>query len=136
MKKNILLAVFIIFASVFSALAEVQSVSLSTKADKTRITIGDRLSYVVTLSCPQDVKLIPPQKEAQLGLWEVKDLKVYQENKETLNNYLNYTLTTYTTGEVMIPEITFKLADSKNNEITAKTQETKVTVESVLGLAG
>lgn len=134
MTKYVFSAITIILLSVFLTLNAEQSITASAKADKARITIGDRVNYLVTLASPRDFKFSEPQKQERLGPWDIKGLKTYQEEKDALNTYLNYTLTTYTTGQVLIPEILFRFSAPDNSELTVKTSSLTITVESVLGL--
>jgi hypothetical protein len=114
--------------------ASTDNVSASAKLDTNRITIGDQVNYTVTLANPPDYTLSAPAKPAQIGQWDVKDLKVSQENKDKLYSYINYTLTTFTTGQVIIPEMTFQLTDNNNSQFNVAIQSVTVTVDSVLGL--
>jgi len=127
------LTIFCLFVSLRGFAAQ-ENLSAGVKADKPRITIGDALNYTVTLGCPPDYRLLPPEKPAEIGLWEVKDLKIAQEKKDKLYSYLNYTLTTFTTGEVTIPEMEFQFIDVNGSTATVKTLSSAITVESVLGL--
>lgn len=122
------------FANALNLFAADENVSASAKLDKNHITIGDQVNYTVTLASPLDYKLAAPEKKAQLGLWDVKDLKVFQEKKDKLYTYLNYTLAAFTTGEVTIPELTFQFTDNKNEQAGVTISSMPVTVESVLGL--
>jgi len=110
------------------------NISGGAKIDKNRVTIGDPVSYSVTLASPLDYKLTPPEKTPQIGQWDVKDLKIFQEKKDKLYSYLNYTLAAYTTGEVTVPGLTFQFTDSKNEQFGVTIQSATITVESVLGL--
>lgn len=121
--------------SVSALFASSDNVSASAKLDTNRITIGDQINYTVTLAEPPDYKLAAPAKPAQIGQWDVKDLKISQEKKDKLFSYINYTLTTFTTGQVTIPELTFQLADNNNSQFNVTIQSVTVTVDSVLGLA-
>jgi hypothetical protein len=111
------------------------NISASAKIDKSHITIGDPVNYTVVLVSPLDYKLTAPAKTPQIGRWDLKDLKISQEIKDKLYSNLNYTLTAFTTGEIVVPELTFQFTDANNAQFSITTQSAAVTVDSVLGLA-
>ncbi len=114
--------------------ADDANVSAAAKADKAQITIGDPLALTVTLTCPAGYKPAIPEKQEEIGPWEVRDVKVSQETKGNLVTKLNYTLAVFTTGQIPVPEITFNFFDAANSTFTATTQAIPITIESVMGL--
>lgn len=136
--NNNLLRLIILFIGIFAGTLTPstadENVTASAKADKTRVTIGDPVNYTVTLAYPPDYKLTNPERQDQLGQWDVKDVKLYQDKKEKLYTYLNYTLAAFTTGEVTVPELNFQLTGPANKQYSVTIQSAAITVESVLGL--
>lgn len=135
MRKILLTLTIPLLFNAAAAFASQENISASVKLDKNRITIGDPVNYTVTLQSPLDLKLTVPDRPSQLGLWEVKDFKVFQDKKDRLSSILNYTLVTFTTGTVTIPDIDYQFVDVKNSQFAVKIPSATVTVESVLGLA-
>jgi len=134
MRKILFIITILFLLSAGRAFSADADVTASAKADKTRVTIGDPVNYVVTLACPQNYKLMLPDKQANIGQWEVKDFKVFQEKKDKLFSYLNYSLAAYTTGQMDIPETEFSFLDVNNSTVTVKAPGASITVDSVLGL--
>ena len=137
--RKILLSLSVSFLFAAAALAAGapaagETVTGGAKVDRDRTTVGDPVNYTVTIVSPLDYRLVLPEKQAEIGPWEVKDFRVYQEKKDKLYNYLNYTLAAFTTGQVTIPAMTFELVDVKGSTVTATTGSAAITVESVMGL--
>jgi hypothetical protein len=137
MKRRIYLLI-IPFVIIFPlALAAQDGLSLQGSTDKKQITIGDRLNYSLTFTYPENFKLAEPDKTNELGLWTVKDVQAQEEKKTPqIVRRITYTLTTFTTGQVAIPELTFKYTNDKNEEKTVNANPIDITVESVLAKAG
>lgn len=121
------------FPAVFSE-QTAEKVNLQSNTDKNVMTIGDNLLLYVNLTYPQNYKLAISSNPPDIKNWEVKelkkDIKPPKDNKEQLS--LTYTLTTFTTGEVLIPEIAFVYKDETGKENQIKTNPTKINVESML----
>jgi len=128
------LAISLIFTVSGAVLAADEGVSVSAQFDKYRATVGDPVNYTVTLACPPDYKLTIPEKQDELGPWEVKEFKVFQEKKDKLYSYLNYTLAAFTTGDVIIPEISFQFTNSGNSPVTVRTSSAEIYIDSILSL--
>jgi len=107
------------------------SVRLEETVDKNKITIGDRVHADIKVVMPENFALVAPEKAETLGEWSIKDVQTYQDTKN-LTKHIKYTLTAYTTGEILIPEITVKFLDSNQKEEQIKTQPVKIIIESVL----
>src|SRR5271157_2771331 len=107
------------------------SVRLEETTDKNKITIGDRINCDIKVVMPDSFSLKEPEKTAELGEWSVKEISAYEDKKD-LSKHIKYTLTAYTTGEVLIPVITVKFFDDKQKEESIKTQPVEITIESVL----
>jgi hypothetical protein len=122
----------IFLAASLTAAAEENAIKLQGTVDKNKITIGDRIQYRLTFFHPETITVIPPEKTAEIGPWEVKDMAVSNEKKETLNTIITYTLAAYTTGEVLIPEITIKYQDDKKTVKEIKTNPLPITIESFI----
>ncbi len=80
-------------------------VSISSQADRTDITIGDRFHYWIQVTYPKDGRINLPSVLGNLGSFEVKD---YSESSpkvdgESKIQTWNFTLSTFTVGDYMIP---------------------------------
>lgn len=107
-------------------------ISVQAGADKNRITIGDPVAYTLTFTYPPELKLTQPERVAQIGSWDVKDLAVTQDKAAPFASHVKYTITTFSTGTVTIPEISFTFTNDKGASQQIKSQPLAITVESVL----
>lgn len=119
----------VLATSVFAADA---GISLQAGADKNRITIGDPVAYTLTFTYPPGLKLTQPERVTQLGSWDVKDLAVTQDKEAPFASHVKYTITTFSTGTVTIPEISFTFMNNKGGSQQIKSQPLAITVDSVL----
>jgi hypothetical protein len=112
-----------------------QNISVSQGADKSKITIGDNLVYGLTVTMPQGLSLQKPADTAELGAWEVRESS-FSALKTGQNQFeLKYTLTTFSTGTIKIPEITLTYtAADKTGQLNTKPLD--IEVESVLDKLG
>lgn len=112
-------------------------IAVSGKLDRETATIGDIVNYTVTLTYPKTLKLELPEKTDTLGQWTLKDMQQAQkEDGSNLIHDVNFVLTTYTTGTVVIPELVFNISDGGNRKQQIKTQAVNFTIESVLAKCG
>ncbi|MCB4792003.1 MAG: BatD family protein [Elusimicrobia bacterium] len=131
--KSILKLILFLLISCIPCLADQGSVLIQNSTDKNKISIGDNLNLKVNLTFPQTFTVDLPEKLPEIKGWDIRDFKKEIQNKESKQQVnLIYTLATFTTGEVLIPEITFKFKDSQGKENEIKTQSIKVEVESLL----
>jgi hypothetical protein len=109
-------------------------ISVESYVDRATITIGDRILYTLLVTTDPEVKLEPLDLGSNLGAFEVKDYKIYDPEKTKDGRMVNkseYLITTFTTGEYVIPPITINYtdADSKKNQI--ESEPLFIMVESV-----
>lgn len=90
------------------------------------------MTYTVSFTPAEGEKLVIPQKTESIGTWEVKNLAVSDPEGPAK---LVYTLTTFTTGLVEIPE-TFFFYQKGAERKQLKTSKIPITVESVLAKLG
>jgi hypothetical protein len=111
-----------------------QGITIQAGASKNEITIGDVIDYTVKITCPENLNIQLPEKPAALGDWEVRDAKISTGIAQTPDKVLNidYSLVTFSTGLVTIPEIAFKYDNGKTQRGEFKTQSCGVTVKSML----
>jgi len=131
LKKEIL--IFIGLVAVFSW-AEEGVISVSSKVDKSRITIGDLIKYTVTVTHNRDVKVKMPGLGANLGGFEIGDYHVHEPKKkgDKIISTVDYTISTFFTGEFEIPPLTVSYTvpgDSIPKTLT--TEKIKIIVESM-----
>lgn len=83
-------------------------ISVETSVDRSEIYIGDLITYRLTIIHDSDIVLTPPPIGANLGAFDVKDYKsddVTRPEKGRVKNESRFVLTTFTTGDYIIPPI-------------------------------
>jgi hypothetical protein len=111
-------------------------IALESRVDRDRITIGDPVTYTLSFTHPPSITVQQPPRVAELGPWTVRDARLAREQKRPGTTRLTYTLVTFSTGTVLIPEIAFQYTDGKGAAGEIRSSSTPVTVESVLARLG
>lgn len=134
-KPIIIFIISIIIAN--STFAQNKGISVNTFVDKNTITIGDIITYNIIFSYPIGFNILEPEKKQEFENWTIRDFKTNKEikqDKEILT--IKYNLTTFTTGQVIIPESVYLYKNDKNEEKEIKTPSIKINVESLLNKYG
>jgi hypothetical protein len=114
--------------------AEKSLISVESFVDRATITIGDRILYILKITTDPEVKLEPPSLGSNLGAFEVKDYKFHDPEKTKDGRVMNkseYLITTFTTGEYVIPPITISYTDPKGETKQIKSEPLFILVKSV-----
>jgi len=109
-------------------------VSIESSVDRSRITIGDLITYTVKITRDPDVKVELPGLAANLGQFEIRDYKVHEPRKEKgkIIDQFDYIISTFDIGEFEIPPLSIFYTlpgDTIRQEL--KTQAIKIVVESL-----
>jgi hypothetical protein len=108
-------------------------VSLSSKVDRDRITIGDRILYSVTISRSPEIEIMTPGLAANLGQFEIKDYQIHdpEEIDGLIVELLEYSITTFDTGSYVIPPLPIGYLNADSNAQFLSTEPIPIFVESV-----
>jgi hypothetical protein len=109
-------------------------IAVESFVDRATITIGDRILYTATVTSDSGVKLEPLALGSNLGAFEVKDYKIYDQEKTKEGKNVNkseYLITTFTTGEYVIPPITVNYTDPQGEKKQIKSEPLFILVKSV-----
>lgn len=128
MARKIIIFLILLIAQVSFA---DDTVRIEQSVDVSTITIGDRINLDVKIFIPEDYALKEPERTETLGEWSVKDVRSYQDTKDT-SKHIKYTLTAYTTGQITIPELAIKYIDNKQKESEIRTRSVNISIESVI----
>jgi len=108
--------------------------SVTSAVNRSRITIGDLITYTVTVSSREDVKVEMPGLGANLGGFEIRDYQVLEpktEGDRRVSTY-QYSISTFQTGEFEIPPLAIRYAlPGQSEPQTISTQSIKIVVESL-----
>ena len=114
--------------------AEKSLISVESFVDRATITIGDRILYTLMVTTDPEIKLEPLALGSNLGAFEVKDYKIYDPEKTKDGRVINkseYLITTFTTGEYVLPSITINYTDPQGGKKQIKSEPLFILVKSV-----
>lgn len=111
--------------------SSLKGIEIQTSVDKAEVYIGDLINYKLTILFDSTYQLEPPPLGANLGAFDVKD---YESDKQTVLNdgriqsESRFTLSTFTTGEYVIPPIPvlFTLPDGTRKALLSEGVPIKV----------
>jgi len=109
-------------------------ISVESNVDRATITIGDRVLYTLTVKTDPKAKLEPLALGSNLGAFEVKDYKIHDPEKTKDGKIVNkseYIITTFTTGEYVIPPITINYTDPNGEKKQIESEPLFILVKSV-----
>jgi len=109
-------------------------VEVTASVDRDKVTIGDKITYTITVKAERNIEVKFPEFAENLGGFVIKN---FGSSKKTWFKNITYrqwyVLDTYTSGEYTIPQVIIKYrqrGDSRWQEVAA--DEVTVEVESVL----
>ena len=128
-----LFTMLMVLAHIASA-SEQSLISVESHVDRATITIGDRILYTLTVETDSAVKLEPLALGSNLGAFEVKDYKIHDPQKTKNGRIISrseYVITTFTTGEYVIPPITIDYTDPNGDKKQIQSEPLFILVKSV-----
>jgi hypothetical protein len=110
-------------------------VSVHASVDRKDITIGDPVRYTVEVSAAENTELVIPVLSGQLGEFTITDFGDLPTRKENGRVVVTrwYTITSFTTGDHLVPAPTVQYRLSGEAVQTAEGNEVLVGVTSLLG---
>ncbi len=130
------IGIFILLIMTFTMMLEAQpeDISISSRVDKSRITIGDLVRYKVTVTHNENVQVEMPGLGVNLGGFEIRDYHVQEPYKKDgiIISEADYIISTFLTGEFEIPPLTISYTTMKDSVVQKLTTEKiQIIVESV-----
>lgn len=116
------------------ARAQKSAITIESRVDKSRITIGDLITYTLLVRHVPEIEVKEIPIAANLGMFEVRDYKVHDpkhEDEQWVQQY-DYVISTFETGEFVIPSLEVRYT-SKGDTTEKKlpTEEIKIFVASM-----
>lgn len=129
LRKILLFLLFLIYP-VFSINGQV---SIKSSVDRDVITIGDLIHYQISVTHSKDVKVEYPGLGVNLGAFEIRDYATYDPKEEDGNviSKVEYVITTFDTGNYIIPSVAVEYFSSDSVRKELKTDVIKIRVNSV-----
>ncbi len=127
-----ILLVILVFQGL--AFAESGKISIQSTVSKSKIAIGDTITYTVKVTRDPGVKVKLPQLAENLGQFEIRDYKVFDPVKKNgkIVNRVQYRISTFDVGKFLIPPIAVAYSiPPDTTEHLLKSEAIKITVESV-----
>lgn len=137
--RKLLKRIFIIFVvgwvlSAAPGQAQKSNITIESRVDKSRITIGDLITYTLTVRHAPEIEVKEIPIAANLGMFEVRDYKVHdpkQEDNQIMQQY-DYVISTFETGEFVIPSLEARYTSKGDTtERKLQTEEIKIFVDSM-----
>lgn len=130
---------FFFFALLFTAVlgnlclaAETDDIRVKAEVDKAFLTIGDPVTYTVTIEHAPDIRIlssIPAPASDILEIKKVEDIK--KKLKKKIVTGRKFLLTTYRLGEFVLDPVTIQYRKEGQPEKTLQTNKLYLTVKSV-----
>ena len=130
----------IIFLLIFFCLTSGQDakplIEVKSEVDTALITIGDRITYTITIDHIAGMRVEQPGAGVNLGQFEIKDYKIYDPEKKGDHGILKYeyVISVFDTGSFTIPAfpIAYFPEDSVSNYKIIEASPIPIYVESVI----
>jgi hypothetical protein len=130
-----LVSIFLITSLIFSQ--DIRPlIEVTSAVDTSRITIGDRITYTITIDHVDTMRIEKPGEGVNLGQFEIKDYKIYDEVHDQgriLQKY-EYVVSVFDTGSFVIPPfpVAYFPTDSIGDYKIITASAIKIYVESVI----
>ena len=112
---------------------EKAAINIKTTVDKPKITIGDKVTLLVTINHNSKVDIKIPEIADSLGQFEIKDYAIKKPRKKwgKLIHEYKYIITTFTTGEYKIEPFAVQWLDNNSQLKEVQSGAITIFVESV-----
>ena len=129
--------ILLIFGFISVATAQNSLIEINSSVDTSRITIGDRIKYEVTIDYSDSLAIEHPGAGINLGQFEIKEYKIHDADEKdgrVFQKY-EYVISVFDTGSFTIPPfpIAYFPKDSMQNYKIIEASAINIYVESILG---
>ncbi len=126
----------LIFALAIMAYAGQALIRVNAEVDKSIITIGDRITYTLTIQHEKSLRIEQPGPGANLGQFEIKDYKIGEPLEEggNITQKFEYQISVFDTGRFVIPPfpVAFSSSDTSKKYQIIQSEPIEIKVKSVL----
>ena len=133
MKRLFLFALLFLFlSSGFCRAADTDDIRVKAEADKAFLTIGDPVTYTVTIEHAPDIQILSSIPSPASDILEVKKIEDIQKKlKKKVITGRKFILTTFKLGEFVLDPITIKYRKDGQPEKSVQTNKLYLTVKSI-----
>ncbi len=111
-------------------------VNIKAAVDRSVITIGDRITYTLTIEHAKNIRIKQPGPGANLGMFEIKDYQISEpvEKNGLISQTFTYQISVFDTGHFVIPPfpIAYTTSDTSRQFQIIQSEPIKIYVKSVL----
>ncbi|RME00171.1 MAG: hypothetical protein D6814_04105, partial [Calditrichaeota bacterium] len=133
--KTMLLGILLVCGLAELAVAQQHSpIEITSRVDKSRITIGDLVHYEIVLTHKPEVKVTWPALGSNLGAFEIRDYQVEDpvKQKGQVIEKISYTISTFDTGAYTIPPLEIKyVLPPDTTQLSLRTEPIDIYVASL-----
>ncbi len=127
----------VVFIWMASGLSESASlIEIEASVDRNRITIGDRVTYTLTIRHAPALRVENPGPGVNLGMFEINDYRIGEpvERDGVVEQTFTYVISVYDTGRFVIPPfpVAFFPSDTATTPQIITSEAVEIDVESVL----
>jgi len=118
-----------------SALSQETKAQLKTSVDATAVTIGDLVTFKLSVKHPETLKIVFPPVGISLGEWTVRSSKQLPSSKlpdGNIEDSLEVQLAAYKTGDFEVPALNVETVKSSGAKEVLASEPIKIAVQSVL----
>lgn len=133
--RNLHISILVIIGS--SVAQELQPlIEVNSAVDTSRITIGDRITYTLSINHVDTMRVEKPGEGVNLGQFEIKDYKIYDPVREQgrVEEKFEYVISVFDTGTFVIPPfpVAYFPTDSLGDYKLIEANPITIFVESVI----
>ena len=111
-------------------------IRVKAEVDKSVITIGDRITYSLTIDHHKSIRIEQPGPGANLGQFEIKNYQIHDpiEKNEIVTQLFEYEISVFDTGKYIIPPfpVAFFESDTSRKFQIIQSEPIEINVQSVL----
>lgn len=133
MKKNIIFFfLFFLVLGTYGYAADVDAIRVKAEVDKAFLTIGDPVTYTVTIECAPDIQVLSNIPAPDSNILEIKKVEdINKKGKKTVISGKKFILTTYRLGEFVLDPVKIEYRKEGQAIKTLQTNKLYLTVRSV-----
>ncbi|OQA56973.1 MAG: hypothetical protein BWY42_00791 [Candidatus Omnitrophica bacterium ADurb.Bin277] len=123
---------FLSFGTAGILCAEEDDISVKAEVDKAFLTIGDLVTYTVTITHDPEIKIltrIPSPDTSVLEIKKIEDVNLKEKKKRVTGR--RFVLTTYRLGDFVLDPVTIRYQTADGSEKSIQTNKIYLSVKSI-----